>query len=147
MKKPDIVMLTIYLKCSYYCRYLRPVRQVQTHTTYPTHTDIHTLSKPWTTRSEMFALLITESLLRFLSGSRYKRCFRLSFFVASCLKYRIIALLAGVWGTWLKMCPKSLHLAPISILKGMLIGNLPYLLQKDLLLIDVGHLILSTVLR
>ena len=38
------------------------------------------------------------------------------FFVASCLKYRIIALLAGVWDTWLKMCPKSLQLASISIL-------------------------------
>ena len=64
----------------------------------------------------MFALLITESLLRFLSGSRYKRCFMLSFLEVSCLKYRIIALLAGVWGTWLKMCPKSLHPASISIL-------------------------------
>ena len=64
----------------------------------------------------MFALLITESLLRFLSGSKYKRCFSLSFFVASRLKYRIIALLAGVWGAWLKMYHKSLHLASISIL-------------------------------
>ena len=123
VEKPGIVMLTVLLKCSYKCRCLRLVRQVQIYTTYPppppppTHTQTYTLfPQPWSRRSEMFALLITESLLRFLYGSRYKRCFRLSLFVASCLKYRIIALLAGLWGTWLKVCPQSLHLASISIL-------------------------------
>ena len=47
-----------------------------------THTQTYTLfPQPWSRRSEMFALLISESLLRFLYGSRYKRCFRFFFFL------------------------------------------------------------------
>ena len=70
MKDTHRLKLRNILTCTKTKRYKKKKTHTQTYTLFP---------QPWTTRSEMFALFITESLLRFLSGSRYKRCFRLSF--------------------------------------------------------------------